>query len=150
MKKMILVVLLFGVLLLTACTSHIADTNGEEDYSLCALKPEELTATSPKYLKSFSAQKQTNGTYSIKVGKMSGVEKLFSFSVSADEPKTFVVTTHRTAGNLYLYVYQNGQILQEIPIGESQQITISGESGTCEIRVAAGSAAFSVEITAAS
>lgn len=132
---------------LTACGSvtHIEDTNGAEN-SLCVLTEKELTDKHPNSLSNVSVLNEKDGVTEFSVRKFSGVKSIYSFQAKEGGSYTFEVTSELEEGNLRLFVWCGGEILQEIAVGGAQTVTVSGVNGRCELRAAGESANFSMSI----
>ncbi len=132
---------------LTACGgfTHIEDTNGD-DTSLCALTEETLTANGTRSLANFSSTRRKNGEVSFRAEKMSGVRSIYCFRAKDGETYTLEISSALENGNLRLFVWCDGEILQDVSTGEAQTVFIDGVSGRCEVRAAAESAKFSVRV----
>lgn len=128
---------------------QIEDKNGAEDFSLATLTEEELTQLNPTFyaIGAKTTSRADFCCYTVK--KLSGVKPLFSVFLNAGETCEVSVSTGRSAGNLRIFVYlaEEKRILSTVEIGKDVLVRISAEkSGDYEIRAAAESAEFSVEI----
>ena len=144
--SLIAVALLFAVTL-TACGSatHIEDANGAEN-SLCVLTEKELTDKHPNSLSNMSVLNEKDGVTEFSVRKFSGVKSIYSFRAKADRSYTLEVTSELEEGNLRLFVWCGGEIMQGIAVGGAQTVTVNGANGRCELRAAGESANFSMSI----
>lgn len=147
MKKYTALLLALAVLL-SACGSfsHIPDTNGDADTSLCSITPEELTARSVRVLEQNTMRSTSNGRTSFRTQKLSGITEICRFTGQENDDCVFTVRSAVTSGNLKLYFYSDGKILYDIPAGQTVTVTLPGMQGQCALRAAGESAAFSVEI----
>ena len=147
MKKLS-VLLLALALLLSACGSltHIPDTNGAEDFSLCSITQEELVAKSTHVLQQKTVSSSSNGRASFRTQKLSGITEIYRFTNRDGGARVFTVSSDLTEGNFKLYFYSDGKILYDVPVGQTVSITLTGVEGPCALRAAGESAAFSVEI----
>ncbi len=149
--KRFIPLLLISAVLLCSCglpLRHIADTNGEEDSSLCTLTEEALCAEHTTRLTYKTVRLRSGNKQSYKAGKFSGVETLFTFTYDADHPLTLTLQTERTEGNLRLFWWHDGEIVKDIPTNAFySEIESFPENGRYELRAAGESAAFSVEMT---
>ena len=144
-------VLAAGLLFLSAMTAcsvgHIKDENGDKDTALSTLTKEDLCAEHPHVLEQNAFKSSVDNKISYRVKKMSGVKILHTFHLWSSDPVTLTVSSAVKRGNVRLYVVCNGMILRDIPVGQDEQvIKVSGMTGNCQVRVAAESAEFSVEI----
>ncbi len=150
MKRIIASVLAAALLLLPLCScssvQHIEDTNGAEDISLCTLTEEELVSPHPQYIMQGSKLNQKSGAISFATRKMSGVMILDKFTVKAGETYEFTGATTVNSGNVRIYIVCDGEIVLDIPTGYTTNFTLSGVEGKCELRAAAESAKFSIDI----
>lgn len=151
MKKLfkIFPLIFAAALLFCSCgaMAHIADTNGDEDFSLCEITDEQLTAKDPQYVRELSSITQNNNTIKFSVKKMSGVDIVYSFKADNKHTYSVTVTPSLTSGNLYLYWYHDGEIVQKAAVDEAGVYSACfDESGIYQLRAAAESAEFSVEI----
>lgn len=150
MKRLIISVLAAALMLLPLCacsnTSHIEDTNGAADTSLCALTDEELASSHPRCFTQGALQSHKNDDFTFQAQKMSGVTSLHKFTAEAD--KTYKVESSITleSGNLRLYILCGGEIIKDIPVGSDQTVTLSGITGKCDIRIAGESARYHGEL----
>ena len=138
----ILTLVLCGVLL-CSCMSHIEDTNGEDDSSLCSLTDKDIidgTST----LKQGSVSSKRNDRGEMKVNKFSGVETVDSINVrDAAETVTFTATVE--SGNFRAVIVKDGEIFAELKTdGEKDSITLT-EPGKYELKIAGESASFEIE-----
>ena len=147
MKKLSALLLALAVLL-SACGSfsHIPDTNGDADTSLCSITPEELTASSVHVLERNTVRSTSGGRTSFRTQKLSGITEIYRFPNREEGGCVFTVRSAVTSGNLKLYFYSDGEILYDIPTGQTVTVTLPGGRGQCALRAAGESAAFSVEI----
>lgn len=151
MKRIIASVLAAALLLLPLCScssvQHIEDTNGAEDTSLCTLTEEELVSPHPKCLtQGSSISHYKNMVYFLPL-KMSGVKTLDKFTVKAGETYEFTGAVTVNSGNVCIYVICDGKIVLDIPTGLFNSLPLSGVEGKCELRAAAESAKFSLDIS---
>ncbi len=132
---------------LSGCVSlkHIEDTNGE-DTSLCRLTDDELTANRTQSLAYRLTKKESHRKLRLSVEKLSGVMVLCRFRAREDASYLFDISPELNAGNLRLYFWCDGEIIQDIALDGAQSVTISGLNGACELRAAAESASFSVRV----
>lgn len=143
----LLLVLICALITTCACFfKHIEDTNGEEDISLCSITEERLCQSGTSYVVMAYVSSHINNTYNFSAEKMSGVRELISFNASSNNSYAFNITSSVTRGNLRLYFLNKGKIAEDVEIGGTDRVVISGISGKCELRAAAESAAFSVEV----
>lgn len=151
MKRIIASVLAAALLLLPLCScsnmQHIEDTNGAEDTSLCTLTEEELVSPHPHYIMQGSKLNQKSGAISFATRKMSGVMILDKFTVKAGETYEFTGAVTVNSGNVRIYVICDGKIVLDIPTEFFNSLPLSGVEGKCELRVAAESANFSLDIS---
>ncbi len=132
---------------LTSCgsLSHIEDTNGE-DPALCSLE-QQLTDKTPDCLCNMFFESNTNGNYTAHTGKLSGVRELCSFRVDEGETLCLQVTSTLESGNLRIYLYRDGEIVADLPLGEEQIVELAElEAGAYFVRVAGESAKFELEL----
>lgn len=79
--------------------------------------------------------------------KMSGVKTLDKFTVKAGETYEFTGAVTVNSGNVRIYVVCDGKIVLDIPTGLFNSLPLSGVEGKCELRAAAESAKFSLDIS---
>lgn len=147
MKKLSALLLALA-LLLSGCgsLSHIPDTNGTEDFSLCSITQEELVAKSTHVLQQNTVTASSNGRVSFRTQKFSGITEIYRFTNRDGGDRVFTVSSDLTGGNLKLYFYSDGKILYDIPVGQTVTVTLPAVEGPCALRAAGESAAFSVEV----
>lgn len=135
---------LIACVCLCSCV-YIADTNGDDDYSLGKLTEEDIINSTEYQIRSVNSRKEANGTYKYSITGLSGVYTLKKVEGSYGV-LSFNVTITLHSGNLRACVVKNGEIVREIPIGEFTQINISNPDGKYEIKLAGESASFDLEI----
>lgn len=147
MKKLS-VLFLAVALLLSGCgsLSHIPDTNGTEDFSLCSITQEELIAKSTHVLQQNTVTASSNGRVSFRTRKLSGIAEIYRFTNWEAGDCVFTVSSALTEGNLKLYFYSDGKILCDVPVGQTVTVTLPGVEGPCALRAVGESTAFSVEV----
>lgn len=136
---------------LTACQSHIEDTNGEDDHSLTTLTDADLVKKATSSVTTTLLRSEVNGKGTVKVGKLSGVTTLDEYTTRNDRMMTYTATL--TSGNLRLVLVQDGEIVAELPVdGAEHTVLVPSASGRVMLRAGGESARFefSYELTDAS
>ena len=145
MMKVISAALLCVMLSLTlcSCASHIEDTNGEGDYSLCTLTDEDIIDGTTTLLQG-SASNKRNDRGEMSAEKFTGVETVDSINVrDAAEKVTFTAAVE--SGNFRAVIIKDGEIYADLKIdGTKDSITLT-ESGKYELKIAGESACFKLE-----
>lgn len=147
MKRKIYILTIFilvSLFALSSCTiGHIEDTNGE-DTSPVTLTDEDIVK-SKSHTATLSSKGHANSTYYYNASKLSGVLSLNKHRVD-DGTLVINMTSTLLSGNARICVLLDGEIKAEIPLGEGQSVSLSG-NGLYEIKIAAESAQITVEYT---
>ena len=145
----VLLIALTNVSVLCSCFlfKHIEDTNGEEDFSLCSITEEQIYSNSTSHVEIGAVSMRKGNVLNYSVKKFSGVKTLTKFTAGASNNYAFTISVAAAAGNLRVCFINNGAIIYDVKIGAVELVKISDVSGTCELRVAGESAAFSITIS---
>lgn len=148
MKKSRVAVCLLCLMTLTTVLcgcGQIEDKNGTDDHSLCTVTEEELVSNFTKFKSVGSVQSHIGDKFTLSVKKLSGVSSYYDFSVKESESKTLEFETVLNSGNIRIYIFGDGEIVADIPIGEKYTY-VCNKVGNYEVRVAGESANFSMTI----
>ena len=94
--------------------THIEDTNGENDISLCSLTEEDLLEKNPHALFNMSSTNSNNNKTTFKCNIFSGVSDIASYTIK--EKTSFTVTSLIEEGNGDFFIYQDGKRIYNISI----------------------------------
>ena len=113
------------LLLLSVCLCscvHIADTNGEEDYSLGKLTEEDIVDNADNF-QAMSSNKQgmQGGATRYTTKKLSGVYTIGN--VYSNNASSLIIKSSVTleSGNVRICLVQDGKIIADIPLGENME-----------------------------
>lgn len=140
MKKILLVILLF---LLSGCSiGQIADTNGDDDYSIETISNDEIIDGTSSFSVG-SLETSTNGVNKYKVNKFSGVKTIDTFRLN-NSIFTIEVDCTVSSGNFMLALTTDKKIVKEFNINSSDSFTINNFSGTYYLKIVGESAKFNI------
>ena len=141
--------LVLSIFLLSACfVGQIEDTNGADDTSLCKLTNRDLTAKRYHYTSVGRVISDTESGVVYRVStSFSGVDAVYGFSLSDGESMTLAVSSELTGGNFRLFLWSDGRIVEDIPVGIGKTVTVSA-AGKYEVRAAGESAVFRITLQA--
>jgi len=144
MKKLLATVICAVCLLsLMSCASHIEDTNGAENTSLCSLTDEDIIdGTSSVAQKSVSNKRNDRG--SMRIEKFSGVQLVDSMNVR-DKAETLTCTVNLKSGNFRVVIVKDGKIFADIKTDGTEDSVTLTQSGKYELKIAGESANFEME-----
>ncbi len=144
MKRVIFILtVILCMSLLCSCVSHIEDTNGEDDYSLCSLTDEDIIDGVSSLMQGSMSNKR-NDRGSMSVQKFSGVQTIDSINVRGAE-ETLTCTVNVESGNLRVVIVKDGKIFADLAVdGIKDSVTLT-ESGKYELKIAGESACFEIE-----
>lgn len=144
MKKINLVILcLIFIVTLSSCSRHIADTNGNDDFSLTTISTQNIVESN-NCVKSGAVKIQKGTSTSVKAKKFSGVETLHTFQLNSSSLH-MVVDARVNSGNLRLLLCNKHDVLDEIAINSGkQEVNIPVTADTVYLKVAGESANFAV------
>lgn len=125
---------------------HIEDTNGEDDYSLCSITEEQICSGATNVIVFGSVTRNTNTQTEYSVKKMSGVKVIYKVNADVNTTYVYEITTTLASGNLRVCFINNGRIIRDVQINQTEYIELNNLSGKTELCVAAESAAFSITI----
>ncbi len=145
MKRIMFMMCLLFLCMFTSCksASHIKDTNGDDDYSLCIVTDSDII-NGRNSISSSSFRSQKNNKYKLSVGKFSGVNTVFKGTTNN---QTILLTMDATvsSGNLRLVVMSNNEIKFDIKINTVDTYEIPGDFNEYKIVVAGESAKFKLD-----
>ncbi len=138
--KIAVLLLLLSISLLTfsSCMSHIEDTNGEDDFSLCSLTDEDI-AGGGSYLEQGSVRSEINGKVKIRINKFSGVNTIESIKIRG-EKKTLTLTATVDSGNFRIVIVKDGEIFADLKVDGTQERVTLSDNGEYDLRIAGESA----------
>lgn len=145
MKKLLLVFVLLIVLSLSSCSiKHIEDTNGEEDYSLCYFKKEDIF-TYKNSIKVGNVTKGYNDKFSVSCKKLSG--NYLIKEIAADNNQySFTIDYKLYSGNAYFVLIKGDQIVQEIIPNKITTIHTDSGYDEIELRILGESCEFQIDV----
>ena len=140
---------LLSMLSLASCgfdnLTHIEDTNGEDDISLCSLTEEVLLEKNPHALFNMSSTNSNNNKTTFKCNIFSGVSDIASYTIK--EKTSFTVTSLIEEGNGDFFIYQDGKRIYSIGFPYNDTIVLSDVTGKIYFRIAGESAKMEITIT---
>ena len=140
---------LLSMLSLASCCfynlTHIEDTNGEDDISLCSLTEEVLLEKNPHALFNMSSTNSNNNKTTFKCNIFSGVSDIASYTIK--EKTSFTVTSLIEEGNGDFFIYQEGKRIYSIGFPYNDTIVLSDVTGKIYFRIAGESAKMEITIT---
>ena len=125
-----------------SCTSHIKDTNGDDNFSLATLTEEQVIKNNSS-VSNVSVSNQWGNKYELKINKFSGVKELKRITVSGTQ--TITATVNVSAGNFRMVLVKDGKIAYDFEVNETSSTTVS--AGTYIIKIAGESAAFNLSFS---
>lgn len=141
------------IYLLSICTlascgfsnlTHIEDTNGEEDTSLCSLTEDDLLDKHPHALFNMSSTSSNNNKTTFKCNVFSGVSDIASYTIK--EETSFTVTSLIEEGNGDFFIYQDCKRIQTIGFPYDGTILVNSVAGKIHFRIAGESAKMNITI----
>ncbi|MGM9858898.1 MAG: hypothetical protein ACI311_06600 [Bacilli bacterium] len=139
---------LLSIFTLASCgfnnLSHIEDTNGEEDTSLCSLTEEDLLDKHTHSLFNMSSTTTKNNKTTFKCNIFSGVSDITSYTIN--EATSFTVTSLIESGNGDFFIYQDGKRIQTIGFPYNGTILVNSVIGKIHFRIAGESAKMNITI----
>ena len=147
MKKLLLVLVLFSLVFLTSC-SHIEDTNGPDDYSLCTMTDDNIingyysNISFGTVKTSSSTNNGVSGKYS--VSKLSGVETIDNYKSKKDSI-TFEIDLTCEAGNVLFAIVSNDVIVKKVEANESVTFTVDNNGSYYKLVLLGESAKVSLK-----
>lgn len=145
MKKLILIsIIILSITLLTSC-SHIKDTNGDENYTLCEITDSDITGNFSFTNNVGRIRTSLNGRGKITVNKFSGIETVESLSLEND---TLIanVSVKVESGNFRVVIIKDNGIIKDFIINqENQQYTLNNQTGKFKLVVVGESAKYTIE-----
>ena len=146
-KILCLIFCLAMVLSLASCTvGHIKDTNGENDLSLGTIDDERLLKGVSSYVQNMAVKSEKDGIITYKANKFSGVYVLKKIPYAVGKQMTIKTDIIVEEGNFRAVLIQNGEIIKDLPLGESQITIIDEPRRDYEIRIAGESAKFNLQL----
>lgn len=132
MKKAKIIVAALMLLALTlsfaACNfGHIADTNGDDDFTVETIDDDEIL-TRTKYVAWLAKSSNNNGQYSVTVKKLSGVWQIADLSMKGYGAAVLKTDMTVESGNCRLVLVHNDKIVHDFNIQgqDSYVVTTSG------------------------
>ena len=122
--------------------THIEDTNGENDISLCSLTEEDLLEKNPHALFNMSSTSSNNTKTTFKCNIFSGVSDIASYTIK--EKTSFTVTSLIEEGNGDFFIYQDGKRIYSIGFPYNDTIVLSDVTGKIYFRIAGESAKMDI------
>ena len=145
MKKLLLLFVLLILISLSSCSiNHIEDTNGEEDYSLCHFKKEDVF-TYKSVIKVGSSTKSYNDKFSVSCKKLSG-NYLIKELDSDNNHYSFTIDYKLYSGNAYFVLIKGDKIVQEIIPNKITTIHTDGGYEKIQLRLLGESCEFEMDI----
>lgn len=142
MKRILLIMCFLCLCMFTSCksVSHIEDTNGDDDYSLCKITNSDII-NGRNSISLSSIHSQENNKYKFSVEKFPGVNILYKGTTNH---KTIILRMDSTvsSGNLRIVVISNNEIMFDIKINTVDTYEIPGNFNEYKIVVAGESAKF--------
>ena len=139
---------LLSMLSLASCgfdnLTHIDDTNGEDDISLCSLTEEDLLEKHPHALFNMSSTSSNNTKTTFKCNIFSGVSDIASYTIK--EETSFTVTSLIEQGNGDFFIYQDCKRIQTIGFPYDGTILVNSVAGKIHFRIAGESAKMNITI----
>ena len=139
---------LLSILSLASCgfdnLTHIEDTNGEEDTSLCSLTEEDLLKKNPHALFNMSSTSSNNTKTTFKCNIFSGVSDIASYTINGTE--SFTVTSLIEEGNGDFFIYQDCKRIQTIGFPYDGTILVNSVAGKIHFRIAGELAKMNITI----
>ena len=139
---------LLSMLSLASCgfdnLTHIDDTNGEDDISLCSLTEEVLLEKNPHALFNMSSTNSNNNKTTFKCNIFSGVSDIASYTIK--EETSFTVTSLIEQGNGDFFIYQDCKRIQTIGFPYDGTILVNNVAGKIHFRIAGESAKMNITI----
>ena len=139
---------LLSMLSLASCgfdnLTHIEDTNGEEDTSLCSLTEEDLLDNHPHSLFNMYSTSSNNNKTTFKCNIFSGVSDIASYTIK--EETSFTVTSLIEQGNGDFFIYQDCKRIQTIGFPYDGTILVNSVAGKIHFRIAGESAKMNITI----
>lgn len=139
---------LLSLLSLASCgfdnLTHIEDTNGEEDTSLCSLTEEDLLEKNPHALFNMSSTSSNNNKTTFKCNIFSGVSDIITYTIK--EATSFTITSSLESGNGDFLIYQDGIRIQNIGFPYDDTILVNSVTGKIHFRIAGESAKMNIII----
>ncbi|MBQ3253544.1 MAG: hypothetical protein IJA65_03220 [Acholeplasmatales bacterium] len=145
MKKFLLIIVTFSLLLCTSC-SHIKDTNGEDDYSLCDITDKDIIKGRSS-LSVVSTEVNSKNSVKYTAKKVSGVLELKS--VDLDEGDTLVIEydIKVESGNARVCLVTD-EILLDLNINDTNTVSYTApKTDNYQFKLAAESAKVALVIT---
>lgn len=143
-----LLIYLLSMLSLASCgfdnLTHIDDTNGEDDISLCSLTEEDLLEKNPHALFNMSSTSSNNNKTTFKCNVFSGVSDIASYTIK--EETSFTVTSLIEQGNGDFFIYQDCKRIQTIGFPYDGTILVNNVAGKIHFRIAGESAKMNITI----
>ena len=120
-----------SILSLASCgfnnLTHIEDTNGEKDTSLCSLTVEDLLDNHPHSLFNMYSTSSNNNKTTFKCNIFSGVSDIASYTINGTE--SFTVTSLIEEGNGDFFIYQDCKSIQTIGFPYDGTILVNSVAG---------------------
>ena len=139
---------LLSMLSLASCgfdnLTHIEDTDGENDISLCSLTEEDLLEKNPHALFNMSSTSSNNTKTTFKCNIFSGVSDIASYTIK--EKTSFTVTSLIEEGNGDFFIYQDCKRIQTIGFPYDGTILVNSVAGKIHFRIAGESAKMNITI----
>jgi hypothetical protein len=136
--------LLLCAVFLCSCV-HIADTNGEEDYSLGTLTEDDIINSNDFQAMGSLKEGIQGGVTRYTAKRLSGVYTVGNVYSKNSSCLTIRSTVTLESGNVRICLVQNGEIVCDIPVGENMETKIENPSGKYQLRVAGESASLVME-----
>lgn len=145
MKK-IVVLLFFSILLisLTACVSHVEDTNGEDNYTIETFSDDDIVNSKISHISFGSMISRTNGKGNAHIKKFSGVYELENFKLDNEYLK-IEVDSECFSGNFALVLIVDNQIIKIFENNSTETYEIEKANGNFRLRMVGESANIKVE-----
>lgn len=142
--KYFLIIILFSLTLISCGNSHIEDTNGIDDYSLCYFQREDLikNTNSTSYMSSESSF-DNKFTYSCK--RLSGSNKIRTIETNGDNVK-FKVEVNIESGNALVGLVNDNSIIYIFPLNETSTFTLSKNYSKVYFKILGESANIKVSV----
>ena len=116
------------VISLVGCIKHVEDTNGEDNYEIETYTDEDITSGKYATLKVGSITSTVGNVTTLKVNKFTGIEELDS-TKATNNTLVFNVESTITKGNFRMVIVKDGDIIRDVAINTTENITLENCSG---------------------
>ena len=144
MKLKFFIIIFFSLTLVSCGISHIEDTNGIDDYSLCYYKEEDLSGSiNCTTFKSIESDTNNKFTYSCK--KLSGLFKVKTIEPNGDNVK-LKVEVNIVSGNAVVGLVSNDQIVHIFPLNQTSTFVLSSRYSKVQLKILGERATIKVSV----